>query len=80
MGQNVVQVALHFVWATRDRQPLMEPGMERRLYRYITQVCEAEKCPVLAIGGMPDHVHLPVTYATTISISNLMRHVKGGSS
>ena len=80
MGQNVVRVALHFVWATRDRLPLVEPEMERRLYRYVTQVCEDDKCPVLAIGGMPDHVHLLVNYAATISMSDLMRHVKGGSS
>ena len=80
MGQNVIEVALHFVWATRDRLPLVEPEIERSLYRYISQVCADDKCPVLAIGGMPDHVHLLVTYGSTNSICDLMRHVKGGSS
>ncbi len=80
MGQNFVEVTLHFVWATSDRLPLVEPDMERELYRYISAVCRNDRCDVLAIGGMPDHVHLLVTFGTTVSISDLMRHVKGGSS
>ena len=80
MGQNIVEVTLHFVWATWDRLPLIEPDMERALYRYITAVCQNDRCDVLAVGGMPDHMHLLVRFGTTISISDLMRHVKGGSS
>jgi putative transposase len=35
---------------------------------------------VLAIGGMPDHIHLLVLLANTISMTDFMHHVKGGSS
>ena len=80
MGQNLIEVSLHFVWANWDRLPLVEPDMERGLYRYIGKVCQNDGCDVLAIGGMPDHVHLLVRFGSTISLSDLMRHVKGGSS
>jgi REP element-mobilizing transposase RayT len=34
----------------------------------------------LAIGGMPDHVHMLFTYPHTILVSKIMQHVKGVSS
>jgi len=37
-------------------------------------------CDILAIGGMEDHVHLLVKLSLTRSCSDLMKHVKGGSS
>ncbi len=80
MGQNLIEVSLHFVWATWDRLPLVEPEIERDLYRYISKVCQDDDCDVLAIGGMPDHVHLLLMFGSTVSLADLMRHVKGGSS
>ena len=43
---------------------------------------EAEKlgCNVLAIGGMPDHVHMIIVLPTTVTIAKLMKQVKGVSS
>jgi putative transposase len=35
---------------------------------------------VLAIGGMPDHIHLVVKFPTTCSVAELMKQVKGVSS
>ena len=73
-------VYIHFVWATRDRLPLVTPNIERRLYRCLTELCERSACTVFAVGGMPDHVHLLVLMAPTTSISVLMKSVKGSSS
>jgi REP element-mobilizing transposase RayT len=35
---------------------------------------------VLALNGMPDHVHLVVSFPTTTSIADLAKQVKGVSS
>lgn len=80
MLKNKLSVAVHFVWATWDRQPLITEAIERDLYRYMKTVCCDDKCEVLAIGGMPDHVHLLVLLSNTITLANLVRHIKGGSS
>ena len=58
----------------------MTEGVERDLYKYIEAVCDDDHCKVLALGGMPDHVHLLVLLSNTVTIADLMRHVKGGSS
>jgi putative transposase len=54
--------------------------IERQVYRYIERVCADDKCNVLAIGGMPDHVHLLVMLPGTIGHAALLQHIKGGSS
>ncbi len=80
MRENKLRVIVHFVWATWDRQPLLTPELEREVHRYITAVAEDDGCPVLAIGGIEDHVHLLVSLSATISMAELMKHVKSGSS
>ena len=80
MLKNKLCVAVHFVWATWDRQPLITPEIERDLWRYIRTSCTDDKCEVLAVGGMPDHVHLLALLSNTITLADLMKHAKGGSS
>ena|SRR5579862_4361987 len=80
MRRTYVAVYLHFVWRTWDSQPLVSGEVERPLYRYIEATCLHHGCQPLAIGGMPDHVHLVVSLSTSIRIEDLMEFVKGGSS
>ena len=74
------EVCLHLVWATWDRQPLLTRPVRAMVYRQIVAKAKEHGCPVLAIGGIEDHVHVVVRFATTITISDLVQHVKGSSS
>ncbi|MEO7718467.1 MAG: IS200/IS605 family transposase [Capsulimonas sp.] len=78
--RNTVNVYLHLVWATYQRNPLILDTMEPDIYRCIEDVCQKMNCQVLAIGGMSDHMHLAISFPTTISIAQLMQQVKGVSS
>jgi REP element-mobilizing transposase RayT len=70
----------HVVWATHRRQPLLTPERERAVHRCIESEARKLCCDVLAIGGMPDHVHLAVSTPTTLAVAQLMKQVKGVSS
>lgn len=76
MRRALNRVWVHFVWATWNRLPLIEP----RVYAAIRAKCEALKCPVVALGGAEDHVHLLVRLHAQVSQSDLMRDIKGASS
>jgi REP element-mobilizing transposase RayT len=80
MRRNKLQLYLHLVWATWDREPLITPGIERPLYRCIQQEAQKQGCTVLALNGVADHVHLVVSFPTTITIADLAKQVKGVSS
>jgi putative transposase len=69
----------HFVWSTWDRTPLLTPDKEAHTHGLIRQQCRMLKADVLALNGMPDHVHLLVTLPTTVSIAEVMKAVKGAS-
>ena len=80
MYYNKLALYLHFVWTTWDREPLITPTIERQLHRNIASQAIKMGCKVLALNGMPEHIHLVVKPPTTITIANLMKQVKGVSS
>ena len=80
MRRNKLALYLHLVWATWDRLPLITPDIERRLHRNIESETQKQGCTVLALNGTEDHVHLLVSFPTTITIADLVKQVKGVSS
>ncbi|MCZ7571780.1 MAG: IS200/IS605 family transposase [Ardenticatenaceae bacterium] len=80
MPQNKLGLYVHLVWATWDRQPMIEPTWERRLFRSIADAAAKLRCGVIALNGMPKHVHLLVSFPTTVRIADIAKQVKGESS
>ena len=80
MRAPFTQRYLHCVWATWDRRPLITPRIEQAVYAAILDKCRELKCGCLAIGGMPDHMHLLVQLHTTVAVADLLKEVKGASS
>lgn len=77
---NDPQVYLHFVWATKNREALIPPELERSVYRVIEADAQKSGCQVMAINGMADHIHLLVRFGRTTTMGTLMNQVKGVSS
>ena len=80
MRSNFTQLYLHYVWATYDRLPLITPEIQKLVYAAIIKECEELKCTVIAIGGIEDHIHLLTGFPTTVSVSEVIKQVKGSSS
>ena len=80
MSMKRISVYLHLVWATWDRTMWIEPAIERRIHRMIVSATRKLGCTVLAINGMPDHVHLLIKLNTTITIAEIVKRAKGTSS
>jgi REP element-mobilizing transposase RayT len=80
MRRAKAEVYLHFVWATQGRQPWLTPERTPPVYRCIVGVAERLGCVVLAVGGMPDHVHPAVRLPPRLAVAQLAQQVKGASS
>jgi putative transposase len=80
MYNNLTQLYLHLVWATWDRVPLITPQVESQLYAAIAAKCNELKCLPLAIGGMPDHVHVLICFQATITVAVIAKNLKGSTS
>jgi REP element-mobilizing transposase RayT len=79
MAKKKIAVYLHLVWTTWDCTPWIIPFIENKVYRMITSQMIHLGCSLIAIGGMPDHVHLLIKYPTTVTIAELVKRAKGVS-
>ena len=70
----------HLVWATRNRDPLITETIEAELYGYIQAKAKSLNCPIHAIGGMADHIHLIVSIPPSRAIADFVMRIKGSSS
>jgi putative transposase len=66
--------------STKERRPLLTPGINERLWPYLGGIARENDMKALAIGGVPDHVHLLLNLAATLSVSKAMQLLKGNSS
>ena len=80
MPESCTHLYVHLVWATWDRQSLIHGTARKRLYAAVTQACRNLRCLPIAIGWMPDHVHLLVRLHARASVAVLAHDAKGMSS
>jgi REP element-mobilizing transposase RayT len=75
-----VEVYVHLVWATWNRQPFLTRDVKPRVFNCIRAECAQMKADVVALGGVEDHMHALVRLPATQSISSLVKQIKGSSS
>jgi putative transposase len=75
------EIHLHMTWHTKDSLPLLTPDVEILTHRYLRhRLVETPGAFVHEVGGIETHVHVCVTIAPTILISELIGQLKGASS
>ncbi len=72
MPSAYTQNFYHTVFSTKQRAGLLTPDLETRLYPFIGGIVRDLRCTLLAVNGMPDHVHLLVRYRPDLSHSELL--------
>lgn len=80
MANTYTQLYIHIVFVVKYRAAVILPEWEDRLYKYITGIVQNNEHKMLAINGMPDHIHLFIGLNPKQAISDLMRLIKGDSS
>jgi REP element-mobilizing transposase RayT len=71
---------MHCVFSTKERRPLLTPGISERLWPYLGGIARENDMKALAIGGVPDHVHLLLSLPAMLSVSKATQLLKGNSS
>lgn len=80
MGQVYYKLIYHAVWTIYLREPLITMDIERALYPFLEDKVRELHGYAYAIGGVQDHVHAVLTIPPTISVSEMIGKLKGGSS
>jgi len=80
MANTYTQIHIHAVFAVQNRECIIENKWKDELYKYISGIITANEHKMLAINGMPNHVHVLFGMRPIQSLSDLMQDIKGGSS
>jgi REP element-mobilizing transposase RayT len=73
------QIYIQTVFAVKRRESLIGSEWEEELYKYITGVVRNKEQKMLAINGMPDHIHLLIGMKPSCCLSDLVREIKKSS-
>ena len=74
------QLYVHLVWSTWNRHPLISRDLQPRIYRVLHHQANSVGAEILAVGGMPDHVHVLIRFPATMAVAQLVQRLKGASS
>ncbi len=80
MASTLTNILLHVVFSTKERRGLITVDLREDLYPYIGGIIRGEKGVPIAIGGTKDHIHILAKFPASVSVSDLLRRIKGNSS
>ena len=73
------QIYIQTIFALKGRESLINSDWEERLYKYITGIVTNKEQKLLAINGMPDHLHFLIGMRPSCCLSDLVREIKKAS-
>lgn len=70
----------HFVWATKQRLPLLEEPVGEQVRAFIVAKSAELGYGLIAVNSVFDHMHLLVALRPTVLVADVAKMLKGSSS
>ncbi len=72
-----VKCFYHAIWATKNRQPIINHEIKALLLSSIRLKSLEMRCPILELNAVENHVHVAVCIVPNVAAAEWFRHVKG---
>jgi putative transposase len=79
-SHSVYDLKVHLVWITKYRKPVLFGNVATRLRDLVREICKSLDVGILKGHVSKDHVHLFVSMPPYLSVSELVKRVKGKTS
>jgi REP element-mobilizing transposase RayT len=79
MANTYSQIYIQVVFAVQNRKSLISPDWETEFFKYITGIVTHKDQKLIAINGMPDHIHIFLSMKPDCLLSNLVQEIKKSS-
>lgn len=79
MANTYSQIYIQIVFAVKNRQALIHPDWEAKLYKFIAGTVQKKGQKIIAINGVSDHIHIFIGIKPTCCLSDLVREIKKAS-
>ena len=76
---SVHQLHVHIVWSTKYRYCVLNGEVQIRCRDLIRQVCDSLDIRILKGVVSKDHIHLHISYPPKLSLSDIVKWLKGRS-
>lgn len=73
------KIYIQVVFAVKGRNSLIAQSWEEELYKYITGIITNKGQKLIAVNGMPDHIHILIGMKPSCCLSDLVREIKKAS-
>jgi REP element-mobilizing transposase RayT len=80
MANTYTQLYVHIIFSPRGRQNLVHTRIKTKVYKYIAGIIKKKGQKLIIINGMPDHIHIFISFSPDIALSDLIGVIKTGSS
>jgi len=80
MANTYSKIYIQIIFAVKGRKNLIHNDWKSELYKYITGILTNKGQKLIAINGMPDHIHILVGLKPDKALSDLVRDIKANSS
>jgi len=79
-SHTVYDIKYHIVWITKYRKPVLRADIAVRLRSLIREICKSNDVEIIKGHVSRDHVHIFVSVPPHISVSQLVKLLKGKTS
>jgi putative transposase len=77
---SVNRLQVHLVWITKYRYHVLQGEIQQRCRDILRQVCNSLDIQIIKGVVSKDHIHLHLSYPPQLSVSDIVRRLKGRSS
>jgi putative transposase len=78
-SHSVHELHVHLVWSTKYRYAVLKGEVQLRCRELLRQTCDSLDVRILKGVVSKDHIHLHLSYPPKLSVSDLVRRLKGRS-
>ena len=79
-SHTLTRLTVHIVWVTKYRYHVLTGEVQTRCRSLLMQDCDALDIKILKGVVSKDHVHMHIEYPPKLSLSEIMKQLKGRSS
>ena len=79
-SHTVFSLQVHIAWITKYRYKVLRGEIGKRAKELMRRICVENRVEILSGAVSPDHVHMLISMDPSMSVSKLVKYVKGKTS
>ena len=77
---TIFRIEVHIIWVTKYRYKVLTGDIAERTRELVRRICEENKAQIVSGVVSANHVHILLSIDPSVSLSTLMKYIKGKTS